>query len=179
MKKIIVIILLLITLIIIWSDENYNINNNEIRFRVIANSNNIEDIIMKEKVVKELSNIVFINSDREKIKKNILNNLSTIESRINTIFEKNNYNKTYNVMYGLNEFPQKEYKGKIYKEGLYESLVIEIGDAKGNNYWCFLYPSLCMSDYENNYSNDDSQLSKNGKVKIKFKIFDIFRDIFM
>ena len=66
----------------------------------------------------------------------------------------------------MNEFPRKEYNGIVYEEGLYESLVIEIGEAKGDNYWCFLYPSLCMIDTKND-------------VKYKSKIMEFISNILM
>ena len=148
MKKIFLIMILLIGMNLIIRDE-YNISDNSIRFRVIANSNSAKDIIMKEKVVKELSDLIFINSDNyNEIEENIYNNLKVIENRINKLFKSNNYDKNINIMYGINKFPKKTYKGKTYKEGNYKSLVIEIGEAKGDNYFCFLYPSLCLIDYE-------------------------------
>ncbi|MDD6272296.1 MAG: stage II sporulation protein R [bacterium] len=178
MKKIIL-ITLLFAIIICSVNEEDKISEDSIRFRVIANSNSLEDITMKEKVVEELSEIIFTNKSRDEIKKNILNNLSTIENRIDKIFENNNYNKTYNIVYGLNEFPKKEYNGKVYDEGLYESLVIEIGDAKGNNYWCFLYPSLCMSDFENKRIEKNNIDDNNIQNKtIKFKFIELIKDIF-
>ena len=178
MKKIIL-ITLLFAIIICSANEEDKISEDAIRFRVIANSNSVEDITMKEKIVEELSGIIFTNKSRDEIKKNILNNLSTIENRIDKIFENNNYNKTYNIVYGLNEFPKKEYNGKVYDEGLYESLVIEIGDAKGNNYWCFLYPSLCMSDFENKRIEKNNIDDNNIQNKtIKFKFIELIKDIF-
>lgn len=174
MKKILIIIIFFIFCVIYGSNE-YIVNEDEIRFRVIANSNNVDDIIMKEKVVDELSNIIFKDGNRDSIKQNIINNLSTMENKIDSLFENNNYNKSYNIIYGLNEFPKKEYNGKVYNEGLYESLVVEIGEAKGNNYWCFLYPSLCVSDYENKKLSIEE---KEENIKIKFKFIEILKDIF-
>lgn len=174
MKKILIIIIFFIFCVIYGSNE-YIMNEDEIRFRVIANSNNVDDIIMKEKVVDELSNIIFKDGNRDSIKQNIINNLSTMENKIDSLFENNNYNKSYNIIYGLNEFPKKEYNGKVYNEGLYESLVVEIGEAKGNNYWCFLYPSLCVSDYENKKLSIEEKEENN---KIKFRFIEILKDIF-
>ena len=44
----------------------------------------------------------------------------------------------------MNYFPEKIYKGVKYPEGNYESMVVEIGNASGDNYWCVLFPPLCM-----------------------------------
>lgn len=167
MKKII--ILILIISIFLYVNKNSYIKDDEsIRFRVIANSNSKNDVIMKEKVVNNLSKIIFKENTNKKLaKENILNNMNNIEKSIQKVFDDNNYSKTYNILYGYNEFPEKKYNGKIYKKGLYESLVIEIGEAKGNNYWCFLYPSLCMIDYNKPKSN-----------KYKLKILDLFHNLF-
>lgn len=63
------------------------------------------------------------------------------------------YSDDYNVSYGLNYFPEKNYKGVTYKEGNYESLVITLGDGLGENWWCVLFPPLCLLEAsEDNYS---------------------------
>ena len=80
------------------------------------------------------------------IRKSILENVPKIENKINTLFKNNNYNKNFEIKYGLNYFPEKIYKGVKYEAGDYESMVIEIGESSGDNYWCVLFPPLCMID---------------------------------
>lgn len=167
MKKIILIISIILVIILL-SNNNYNVTNDMIRFRVIANSNNSEDIIMKEKVVKTLSNLLFKNNDSiEDTRNNVISNINNIENKIDKLFKKNKYDMTYNISYGLNHFPKKEYNGQVFSEGDYESLVIEIGEAKGNNYFCILYPPLCMIDEE-----------KTDEVKYDFKIVELLKKLF-
>mgnify|MGYP004418680887 CR=1 FL=1 len=60
----------------------------------------------------------------------------------------NDYDMTFDINYGLNYFPEKEYRGLKYKEGYYESVVISIGKAEGDNWWCVLFPNLCLVDLE-------------------------------
>lgn len=168
MKKYLLILVLIIVSLIFYNKEDYKITEDAIRFRVIANSNSEEDIIMKEKVVSSLSKILFKEGTKEEVNNNIINNLCSIENNISKIFETNNYDKSYNIAYGLNEFPEKEYNGIKYASGYYDSLVVEIGEAKGDNYWCFLYPSLCMIDY-----NEDE------KIIYKSKIMEIIDNLFM
>ena len=43
-------------------------------------------------------------------------------------------------------FPKKEYKGVVYKEGEYESLLITLGKGQGDNFWCVLFPPLCVME---------------------------------
>lgn len=167
MKKIILIISIILVIILL-SNNNYNVTNDMIRFRVIANSNKSEDIIMKEKVVKTLSNLLFKNNDSiEDTRNNVIGNINNIETKIDKLFKKNKYDMTYNISYGLNHFPKKEYNGQVFSEGDYESLVIEIGEAKGNNYFCILYPPLCMIDED-----------KTDEVKYDFKIVELLKKLF-
>ena len=167
MKKIILIISIILVIILL-SNNNYNVTNDMIRFRVIANSNKSEDIIMKEKVVKTLSNLLFKNNDSiEDTRNNVISNINNIETKIDKLFKKNKYDMTYNISYGLNHFPKKEYNGQVFSEGDYESLVIEIGEAKGNNYFCILYPPLCMIDED-----------KTDEVKYDFKIVELLKKLF-
>ncbi len=168
MKKIMIAIILLVILYIYHYDEYNNIEDS-IRFRVVANSNSSNDILMKEKVVKELSYILFDKTKSlEETEKNIYDNLKNIENKIDILFKNNNYNKNFNISYGMNRIPKKTYKGKVYEEGNYKSLVIEIGEAKGNNYFCILYPSLCLLDSE--------ELNKGNNYKSK--IIEYFEELF-
>lgn len=167
MKKILIILLFIFSLYL-FSKDDFRISDDSIRFRVIANSNSEEDIKMKELVVKELSSTLFKENTLEGTRSNIISNISQIEKRIDRVFDNNNYDKTYNVIYGMNEFPEKVYNGVVYEKGLYESLVVEIGDGSGNNYWCFLYPSLCLLDYKNGEE----------EVEYKSKIAEIIDKLF-
>ena len=167
MKKILIILLFIFSLYLFSKDDS-RISDDSIRFRVIANSNSEEDIKMKELVVKELSSTMFKENTLEGTRSNIISNISQIEKRIDRVFDNNNYDKTYNVIYGMNEFPEKVYNGVVYEKGLYESLVVEIGDGSGNNYWCFLYPSLCLLDYKNGEE----------EVEYKSKIAEIIDKLF-
>ena len=161
-----VIIIFVFGLYLFSKDDVYINDSDSIRFRVIANSNSVRDVMIKKLVVNELSSFLFNNESIEDTRKNIVNNMDLINNKINDLFFNNNYDLSFNVLYGMNEFPRKEYNGIVYEEGMYESLVVEIGEAKGDNYWCFLYPSLCMIDIEND-------------VKYKSKILEFLSDILM
>lgn len=152
MKKIIFLILL--ALIIIGSyyqnETELLIPDSSIRLRVIPHSNNVKDINMKEQVKDYLENDIYnllkYTDNIDSARNIISNNISNIENNIKNIFLKNNYNIPYEVNFGYNYFPPKTYQGEIYEEGYYESLVIYIGDSKGDNWWCVLFPNFCLID---------------------------------
>lgn len=155
MKKIII-ILTLVTTFLIYNETKKDtviIPDSAIRLRVIPNSNSALDQNMKIKVKKYLEeNTYELLRDKtniEEARNLIQENIPLLEENINRIFEENNYDMNYNVSYGYNYFPDKEYRGIKYDEGYYESIVISIGKAEGDNWWCVLFPNLCLIDLEN------------------------------
>ena len=155
MKKIII-ILTLITVFFIYKETKSDtlvIPETAIRLRVIPNSNSAVDQSMKIKIKEHLEKNAYKllgkETDIDKARALIQDNIPLIEKSISKIFEENNYKMTYNINYGYNYFPEKEYRGIKYNEGYYESIVINIGDAEGDNWWCVLFPNLCLIDIEN------------------------------
>ena len=153
MKKIIVCLFIVTVLVLVNKEEiKVLIPEDAIRFRIIANSNSIEDQKEKIEIRNELEPIIgdiLTNSTtKEETKTEINNNLY----KINHVIDK--FNTTYDVNYGLNFFPEKNYEGVTYKEGNYESLVITLGDGLGDNWWCVLFPPLCLLEAnETNYDD--------------------------
>lgn len=155
MKKI-VLFITLITVFLIYSEvksEEIIIPETAIRLRVIPNSNSALDQNIKIKVKDYLEENTYEllrnETNIDEARKIVQENIPTLEENINSIFEENNYNMNYEINYGYNYFPEKEYRGIIYKEGYYESIVISIGEAEGDNWWCVLFPNLCLVDLEN------------------------------
>lgn len=150
MKKIII-ILAVITSILVVNKKTVIIPKQSIRFRIIANSNNTIDQSLKMKILSELSseikdieNVKNIDEAREKIKKEIPKFTEIVDKTL----KDNNYNKSFHINYGKNFFPRKQYKNVVYEEGDYESVVISLGDGEGKNFWCVLFPPLCLIDEE-------------------------------
>lgn len=160
MKKIIM-ALTIITVFLIYNEvkgETIIIPDTAIRLRVIPNSNTSIDQNMKLKVKdyleKNTYELLRNERDIDETRNLIQENIPVLEENINKIFNENNYNMEFAIDYGYNYFPEKEYRGIIYEEGYYESIVISIGEAEGDNWWCVLFPNLCLIDLEN---SDDTE----------------------
>lgn len=167
MKKIIVIMSIFL-MISVLNQKDYNFDD-MIKFRIISNSNSAKDIIIKQQVSDKVSKILFDKGNtREDVRNNIIENINLIEAETNKVFNENNYSKKFNINYGYNYFPEKEFDGKRLKEGIYESLVLTIGEGKGDNYWCILYPPLCMIDNTKEVKN---------KIEYKFKIIEYIKKL--
>lgn len=154
MKKIfflIIIILMTYYLISIFiSKNNIKIPNESIRIRVIANSNLEED----QKIKKIVSNnlMVYLNNQLENVKnieearEKISSLISNLNLIVNMVLKKYNVNQTFKLNYGYNYFPEKKFKDNKYKEGYYESILVTLGEGLGDNFWCLLFPPLCLLD---------------------------------
>ena len=153
MKKIIVIITALIIGIMLYKkDELVIIPNEAIRIRIIANSNDIKDLVEKKHLKEEIEDDIYElikPADTIEEARKILNN--SLEN-INTII-KSKIDIDYQLDYGVNYFPKKVYRGIMYEAGNYESLVITLGEGLGNNWWCVLFPPLCLIE-ENETTTD-------------------------
>lgn len=154
-KTIIILSAIIISLLIKYTvkAEEVIIPDNSIRLRVIPNSNSPYDIAMKQVVKSYLEDDVYTlfkdTKDIEEARTIINNNIENINNNIQNLFNKYQYNMNFKVNYGLNYFPEKEFKNVVYNERYYESLVVSIGQANGDNWWCVLFPNLCI------INNDD------------------------
>ena len=99
---------------------------------------------------------------------------------------------TYDVKIKIGnfEFPTKNYGDISLPAGFYDALKVEIGDAKGQNWWCVMFPPLCFVDIssgivpeeskeylEDNMSEEEFALisdNSNSNIKFKFKLLEFF-----
>lgn len=173
MKKTILFLTIIVAFLIYneLKEDTVIIPETAIRLRVIPNSNSSLDQSMKNKVKEYLENntyqILKEEDNIEEARKLIKDNIPELEENIAKIFNDNNYNMNYKVNYGYNYFPNKEYRGIKYNEGYYESIVISIGEAQGDNWWCVLFPNLCLIDLE-----------QKNNVEYKYWIIETINKIF-
>lgn len=155
MKKCIMLITLFITIYTIIGNvmaEKNMIPDDAIRIRIIANSNSKRDQAIKYRVKKylekEMYNLLKDSKSVEEVRNKINSNLNNEQKSINEILKQENYDLPFEINFGYNYFPKKEFKGITYEEGYYESLVVTLGEGLGDNWWCVLFPPLCMIEAE-------------------------------
>ena len=159
-KSVFIIFLIIITYVIIGNvfASNNIIPDDAIRIRVIANSNSEYDqeikVKVKDTLEKDMYNILKNTTDLVEARKLINNNLKRVERNIDKTLQKESYKLPFNVNFGLNYFPKKEFKGITYDEGYYESVVVTLGEGLGDNWWCVLFPPLCMLEAEETNTSD-------------------------
>lgn len=148
-------------------DVSFTIPEESIRMRVIANSDEAQDQIIKYDLVNNITSIIAnieTSSDTISESREIINeSIPLIENKLEEL------GITGTVSYGYNYFPEKLYKSVTYNSGDYESLVITIGSGEGENWWCVLFPPLCLLETEENNLDD---------VEYSFYVKDIIEKYF-
>ena len=135
-----------------YIEDNVKIPEDAIRIRILANSNDEYDQNIKEQVKLEMQGYMFnLLKDTDNFKdaeEIITSNLDNIDMKVKNTLQLLDYKLPYKVNFGLNYFPNKEYKGVKYESGYYESLLITLGKGEGDNWWCVLFPPLCLIEAE-------------------------------
>ena len=138
-----------------------NIADSVFRLHVIANSDSDEDqnlkYIVRDKILeymKTLTESATSKSEIIKIASTHINDFEKIAQ--NTVYE-NGFNYNISVEIGNFDFPTKTYGDVSFPPGFYDALRIKIGDAKGQNWWCVMFPPLCFIDVSSGVVPDDSK----------------------
>lgn len=177
-----------------------DIQNEIIRFHVLANSDTEEDQALKlkvrDKVIEKMSSKLSSTKNINEARKIMIDSIEEVNVIAKNVIEENGYN--YNVRSELKRenFPDKMYGDTLYPQGEYEAFRILIGEAKGQNWWCVMFPPLCFVDESKQTINsdkseknleeiiDESKELENNKdnnsnykedVKFKFKLFELLK----
>lgn len=171
-----------------------DLSQNVFRLHVIANSDSTEDQNLKYKVrdniIKYMNSISLDCSNKEEAIKVAYEHIDDFKQiAVDTIKNEGfDYDVTVNI--GNFKFPTKTYGDISFPAGFYDALKIKIGSAKGQNWWCVMFPPLCFVDVssgivpeeskqelQNNLSEEEFALisdNKNPDIQFKFKLLELF-----
>ncbi len=157
-------------LLLLPSQDNYE---EAIRMRVIASSNSETDQAFKKEVADNLqtkmNDILKDASSLEEARKSIVSNYTDLKSTVEQTYTSKNYIPEFTMNYGYNYFPEKTYAGKKIAAGKYESLVVTLGKGEGDNWWCIMFPPLCLIEAEDNNTEE---------IQYEFFLEKLFNEIF-
>jgi stage II sporulation protein R len=127
-----------------------NIPEEAIRMRILANSDSPEDQWVKQqvrdRVMAGLREWVTDPTNIESVRAQIRAELPELERIVGEELRRLGAEDEFRVSYGSTDFPPKVFGRHVYPAGRYESLLIEIGEGKGMNWWCVMFPPLCFAD---------------------------------
>lgn len=172
-----------------------------VRFHVRANSDSEEDLALKyevrDAVLAELADGLKTVEDDGAALRYIMQKLPDIRQAARAVVDEEGYDYTISAYIVREEFPIREYGDLVLPAGTYRALRVDIGAAKGENFWCMLYPMMCYTmdagavvdsedteklaqaldeeSYEKLFVKRDA---KGDNVKVRLKILEWLQDTF-
>lgn len=200
--KSLILLLFLLFLYVFISAQSYvtavssNLSTAVFRLHVIANSDSVEDQELKLKVrdslLKYMNSLCSDCTTKEEAISIAMENKGNFQRIAEKTITENGYN--YSVKININNFyfPTKNYGDISLPAGMYDALRVEIGESKGQNWWCVMFPSLCFVDISSGIVDDEAKenlqenleeepytiISDSTKpdIKFKFKIVEFFAE---
>ncbi len=120
-----------------------------LRIHIRANSNSEEDqavkYLVRDKVVEYLTPVVAECESKKEAKEKISQALDGVALVASATLRENGYLYGGRAVLREEEFPTRVYDELTLPTGIYDALIVELGEAKGDNWWCVVYPPLCFS----------------------------------
>ena len=128
--------------------DRITLNDNLIRLHVVANSDSEEDQALKlqvrDAVVEKLQNVMQNIPSAQEAKAYLEAHLPELEEFVNAVICELGFSDTAKVSVCREAFDTRDYDTFSLPAGSYEALRITIGAGQGKNWWCVVFPSLCM-----------------------------------
>lgn len=170
-----------------------NIAESVLRLHIIANSNRDEDqslkLLVRDRILKDGKELFKNISSRKDAEKIIKENINYLKNIAENEIRKQGYSYKVQIQTGEFPFPVKIYDDIMLPSGKYMAVRIIIGEGKGENWWCVMYPPMCALDditvkngkevLKQSLSGEDYRLisPENPPAKIRFKIVDFINSI--
>ena len=164
-----------------------DLRHNVLRLHIIANSDSAEDQELKLKIrdrILETSGDIFSDdSDIKSAVKTAEGYLDSFKETANRVIAENGFDYTVSVTLGDSYFGTREYDDFTLPAGEYESLIIKIGEAKGKNWWCVIFPQVCIpaagkSGLSQSVSSSGTRVAENPEnYVLRFKTVEIYEKI--
>ena len=140
------------------------------RIHIRANSNDKDDqtvkLLVRHAIAQYLSSKLRNASSLEKAKQIVSDGLTTLKAIADRVLMENDKRYVSNARLTREYFPTRAYKDIVVKSGYYDALVISLGKASGDNWWCVIYPQLCY------------QSTGDGKVVYRSKLKELWDKFF-
>lgn len=120
-----------------------------LRLHVIANSDSAEDqkvkLLVRDALLEKSKDVFSENATLEQAETEACKNLPLFFETAKKTLRENGFDETVCVSVGKSSFPTKSYGDITLPAGEYNALRVEIGESAGKNWWCVMFPPLCLS----------------------------------
>ena len=164
-------------------EKQEDIAEDLIRFHVLANSDLKKDqdikLKVKDRVLKEITPFLRESKNIQETRKIIKNSQSNIIKIAEKILKENGENYGVATTLGSFPFPAKYYGRFSLPPGEYEAFRIVLGEGKGSNWWCVMFPPLCFINVEREEETQEIQEEESTQpIKIRWKFLELIQSLF-
>lgn len=128
--------------------DSKQLSEDIVRLHVVANSDSEEDQAVKlevrDAILGSLEEGLADLQDADQAVAYIESVLPKLTQVANSVLEQAGYDETATVSLAVEEFPTREYETFTLPSGVYQSLRVVIGEGEGHNWWCVVFPNLCL-----------------------------------
>lgn len=153
--------------------EAYN-PTNLIRLHVVANSDEMEDQKLKLKVrdrILAVTEPLLLRVEDPTLAEGILTQaLPELETEARNVLLENGRPQNVKVTLGKIFFPDRNYSFGILPAGYYKGLRVELGKGEGKNWWCVLYPPLCLLEADAPTPKQQEKEKEKENTKVEFRL---------
>lgn len=162
-----------------------DLRRNVLRLHVIANSDSEADQAVKLEVrdfiLKETENRIDDAADKDEVKKYFDDNSEHLTALVDGFLAEKGFSYTSSISLSHSYFETREYDGNTLPSGDYDALRITLGNGEGKNWWCVMFPPLCISAADGDeLPAENYALMQSGNkpgYKLKLKIVEWFRGL--
>lgn len=172
-----------------FAQELDGMSGKVVRLHILANSDSDEDqalkIKVRDEIIKKSGEMFEESSSRKQTEQIIINNIDDIKKTAQQVVYDNGYDYKVNCNLENIYFTERVYDNITMPAGYYDALRITIGEAKGHNWWCVLYPQLCIApsidkksleQYKKNFESDNSKIEEKVQMNIDKDELDYFNE---
>ncbi len=145
--------IILIVCSVLFLKDTKDENKDCLRLHVVANSADAEDqnikYMVKDLVIEFLNERLAHEESAAVARLKILDLTSQIKRLVDFVLAENGFSYQCKVSVVQEDFPLRSYGNKVFQEGKYQTLRIDLGKASGDNWWCVVYPMVCYVPSEN------------------------------
>lgn len=160
---------------------------NVLRLHIIANSDSGEDqaikLAVRDAILESSKEIFKESNDLDSAIACAGKSLPYITDIANGVLKSGGFSYMANAVIGDSYFETREYDDFTLPAGTYKSLIVRLGKSAGHNWWCVIYPGVCLScasnaKLEDSVKKTSADIAKNSKKYVmRFKSVEIYEDI--
>lgn len=159
-----------------------------LRLHILANSDCDADqklkLLVRDAVLQELSPLYINVKNKKQAQLITQQNLEKAKITAQDVISNHGYDYGVQVKLCSEFFDTRYYDNFTMPAGVYDSLVISIGEAKGKNWWCVMYPTLCVGasskeSMKNDLTQQEYDVVASDEYEFRFKIVEFFKKIYL